>query len=61
MKRTVILFMIAQVLLYGLSIYQIINGNIYFGMFNMTLNASGFVINFYTIKRINKANETRND
>ena len=61
MKRIVILFMIAQISLYGFSIYQIIGGNIYFGMFNMTLNAAGFVINFYTIKRINNANETRND
>ena len=61
MKRIVILFMIAQISLYGFSIYQIIDGSIYFGMFNMTLNAAGFVINFYTIKRINNANETRND
>ncbi len=54
MKRIVILIMIAQLLLYGLSIYQIIDGNIYFGIFNMTLNTAGFVINSYTIKRINK-------
>lgn len=44
--------MSAQVLLYAYSIYQIISGSIYFGMFNMTLNSAFFVVNIYTLKRV---------
>ena len=52
MKTKLILIMSAQVLLYALSIYQIVCGHIYFGMFNMTLNVAFFVVNIYTLKRV---------
>jgi len=52
MKTKLILLMSAQILLYAYSIYQIVSGSIYFGMFNMTLNSAFFVVNIYTLKRV---------
>ena len=52
MKTKLILLMLAHILLYAFSIYQIVSGSIYFGMFNMTLNSAFFVVNIYTLKRV---------
>jgi len=55
MKTGVIFIMFIQVFLYSFSVYQIINGSIYFGMFNMTLNSVFFTVNIYTLKRLIKS------
>jgi hypothetical protein len=50
--QILLLLMSMQVLFYAYSIYQIINGSIYIGIFNMTLQSAFFVVNIYSLKRV---------
>ena len=43
--------MIAQVLLFAIGIWQLSEGKLLFGLFNVVINTAFFVVNIYTLKR----------
>ena len=54
MKKFVIGLMVIQVLLLGVGIYQLIDGKLIFGLFNVVLNSIFFMVNLDTLKEINR-------
>ena len=52
MKKVLIPLMIIQVLLFAIGIWQLSEGKLFFGLFNVVLNTAFFVVNIYTLKRV---------
>jgi len=53
MKKFIILLMVVQVILFIIGITQLIEGSLYFGLFNTIINPIAFMINIDTLKYYN--------